>query len=58
MLDLFPSHEAGPFGRRLKRERGARVPVTVVTGFLGAQDHPDPPFLGLARRARYGGDRQ
>ena len=36
MLDLFPSREAGPFGRRLKREHGARVPVTVVTGFLGA----------------------
>ena len=36
MLDLFSSREAGPFGRRLKRERGARIPVTVVTGFLGA----------------------
>jgi G3E family GTPase len=36
MLDLFSSRQAGPFGRRLKRERGARVPVTVVTGFLGA----------------------
>jgi len=36
MLDLFPSREAGLFGRRLKRERGARVPVTVMTGFLGA----------------------
>jgi len=36
MLELFPSREAGPFGRRLKRERGARLPVTVVTGFLGA----------------------
>ena len=36
MLDLFPSRAAGPFGRRLKRERGARLPVTVVTGFLGA----------------------
>jgi G3E family GTPase len=36
MLDLFPSREAGPFGRRLKRARGARVPVTIVTGFLGA----------------------
>jgi len=36
VLDLFPSPDAGPFGRRLKRERGARVPVTVVTGFLGA----------------------
>src|ERR1700758_3988133 len=36
MLDLFPSRAAGPFGRRLKRARGARIPVTVVTGFLGA----------------------
>ena len=36
MLELFPSPTAGPFGRRLKRERGSRVPVTVVTGFLGA----------------------
>src|SRR5450759_4778541 len=36
MLDLFASRAAGPFGRRLKRARGARIPVTVVTGFLGA----------------------
>src|SRR6266853_1909018 len=36
MLDIFPSREAGRFGRRLKRARGARVPVTIVTGFLGA----------------------
>src|SRR6476659_6828096 len=36
MLDLFPSPNAGRFGRRLKRARGARIPVTVVTGFLGA----------------------
>jgi G3E family GTPase len=36
MLELFPSSTAGRFGRRLKRERGARVPVTIVTGFLGA----------------------
>jgi G3E family GTPase len=36
MLDLFPSREASPFGRKVKRERGARIPVTVVTGFLGA----------------------
>jgi G3E family GTPase len=36
MLELFPSPTTGPFGRRLKRERGGRVPVTVVTGFLGA----------------------
>jgi G3E family GTPase len=33
---LFPSRDAGPFGRRQKRARGARLPVTVVTGFLGA----------------------
>src|SRR4051794_22889651 len=36
MLELFPSREAGPFGRRLKRARGPRIPVTIVTGFLGA----------------------
>lgn len=36
MNSPFPSPSAGPFGRRLKRERGAKVPVTVVTGFLGA----------------------
>jgi G3E family GTPase len=36
MLDLFPSRDAGLFGRRQKRERGARIPVTVVTGFLGS----------------------
>src|SRR3981081_4800828 len=36
MLELFPSPTAGPFGRRLKRERGARIPVRVVPGFLGA----------------------
>jgi G3E family GTPase len=36
MLDIFPSRAAGPFGRRLKTARGARVPVTIVTGFLGA----------------------
>ena len=36
MNELFPSPAAGRFGRRLRRERGHRVPVTVVTGFLGA----------------------
>jgi len=36
MNELFPSPAAGRFGRRLKRERGARVPITVITGFLGA----------------------
>jgi G3E family GTPase len=36
MLDLFQSPQAGRFGRRQKRARGARIPVTVVTGFLGA----------------------
>ena len=35
-LDLFPSREAGLFGRRPKRARGTRIPVYVVTGFLGA----------------------
>jgi G3E family GTPase len=33
---LFPSATIGPFGRRQKRERGAKIPVTIVTGFLGA----------------------
>ena len=36
MKELFSSPAAGKFGRRLKRERGAKMPVTVVTGFLGA----------------------
>ncbi len=36
MNQLFPSPTAGLFGRRLKRERGHKVPVTVFTGFLGA----------------------
>ena len=36
MHDIFPSPQAGQFGRRLKQERGARIPVSVITGFLGA----------------------
>ena len=36
IYDLFPSQSAGKFGRRQKRPRGARLPVTIVTGFLGA----------------------
>jgi G3E family GTPase len=36
IFDLFPSAEAGRFGRRQKRVRGSRLPVTIVTGFLGA----------------------
>ena len=36
ILDLFPSQSASRFGRRQKRERGSRLPVTIVTGFLGA----------------------
>src|SRR5262245_24674773 len=38
ILDLFPSAAgtASRFGRRQKRERGSRLPVTIVTGFLGA----------------------
>jgi G3E family GTPase len=33
---LFPSAASGLFGRRLRSERGARIPVTVVSGFLGS----------------------
>ena len=40
ILDLFPSASAGRFGRRQKRERGSRLPVTIVTGFLGAGKTP------------------
>ncbi len=34
--ELFSTAEASPFGRRQRRARGARIPVTVVTGFLGS----------------------
>ena len=34
--ELFSTAETGPFGRRQRRARGARIPVTVVTGFLGS----------------------
>jgi G3E family GTPase len=36
MSDPFAGADALPFGRRRRRPRGARIPVTVVTGFLGA----------------------
>jgi G3E family GTPase len=37
MSDVFPRGTgAGPFGRRQRTPRGARVPVLLVTGFLGA----------------------
>src|SRR5690606_36304184 len=36
MQQLFRSPSAGAFGHRLRHERGARIPVIVVTGFLGA----------------------
>ena len=36
IYDLFPSQSAGRFGRRQRRARGSRLPVTIVTGFLGA----------------------
>jgi G3E family GTPase len=36
MTALFLSPASGLFGRRLRSERGARVPVTVTSGFLGA----------------------
>ena len=32
----FTGNDASPFGRRQRRPRGARIPVTVVTGFLGS----------------------
>ena len=32
----FAGAEALPFGRRQRRVRGSRIPVTIVTGFLGA----------------------
>ncbi len=34
--ELFAGTDASPFGRRQRRPRGARIPVTVVTGFLGS----------------------
>jgi G3E family GTPase len=33
---LFSGADNSPFGRRQRRVRGARIPVTIVTGFLGA----------------------
>src|SRR6202790_5677782 len=36
MSDPFAGSDSSPFGRRQRRPRGARIPVTVVTGFLGA----------------------
>src|SRR6476646_1309536 len=36
MSDLFAARDTGRFGRRQRRARGARIPVTVVTGFLGS----------------------
>src|ERR1700760_1602024 len=33
---LLAGASASPFGRRQRRPRGARIPVTVVTGFLGS----------------------
>jgi G3E family GTPase len=33
---LFTGADVLPFGRRQRRARGARIPVTVVTGFLGS----------------------
>jgi G3E family GTPase len=36
IFDLFPSASASRFGRRQKRARGTRLPITIVTGFLGA----------------------
>jgi G3E family GTPase len=33
---LFAGNDASPFGRRQRQPRGSRIPVTIVTGFLGA----------------------
>src|SRR5271166_646407 len=33
---LFGGKDISPFGRRQKRPRGPRLPVVVVTGFLGS----------------------
>jgi G3E family GTPase len=34
--ELFAGANASPFGRAQRRPRGARIPVSIVTGFLGA----------------------
>lgn len=34
--ELFSTADSSRFGRRQRRARGARLPVTVVTGFLGS----------------------
>jgi G3E family GTPase len=36
MLGIFRTADAGPFGRRVRHARGGKIPVVVVTGFLGA----------------------
>jgi G3E family GTPase len=36
IVEPFAGSEALPFGRRQRRPRGARIPVTIVTGFLGS----------------------
>src|SRR5260370_30616161 len=36
MSDPVAGSDGSPFGRRQRQPRGARLPVTVVTGFLGA----------------------
>jgi G3E family GTPase len=33
---IFAGKQASPFGRAQRRPRGARIPVSIVTGFLGA----------------------
>jgi G3E family GTPase len=33
---IFTSRDSSPFGRRQRRVRGARIPVTVISGFLGS----------------------
>jgi G3E family GTPase len=33
---IFAGRDASPFGRAQRRPRGARIPVSIITGFLGA----------------------
>jgi G3E family GTPase len=52
MTALFPSPAGGAFGRRLRSERGARIPVTVISGFLGSgKTTLIKEFLGRAEGA-------
>ena len=56
---IFAGPDASPFGRRQRRARGARIPVSIVTGFLGVgQDDADPRGAGDAGGRGHRGRRQ